>query len=150
MVPEPRPRCEFDADRVKLRLDVTVAGDRVAIPGVVERIMGLVKEFGCAAGSEFEVELAINEAIANAVVHGCGNDPRKQVNVCVACEEEHGILVVVRDPGAGFDPSSIPSPVVGERVFESHGRGIYLINTLMDEVRFEKGGTEIWMRKKRG
>jgi serine/threonine-protein kinase RsbW len=149
MVTEPRPRCDFDADRVKLRLDVTISGDRTAIPGVVERIMLLVRETDCAAGSEFEVELAINEAIANAVVHGCRNDPRKQVRICVACEDEHGMLVVVRDPGTGFDPSTIPSPVMCERVFESHGRGIYLINSLMDEVRFERGGTEIWMRKKK-
>lgn len=142
-------RCDFDADGVQLRLDVTIAGDRTAIPGVLERIMALVRDTGCAEGNEFEVELALNEAIANAVVHGCKNDPGKKVRVCVACEEDRGMLVVVKDPGEGFDPETLPSPVVGERVFETHGRGIYLINRLMDEVRFEKGGTEIWMRKKR-
>ena len=41
----------------------------------------------------------------------------------------------------------MPSPLHGENVFESHGRGIYLINQLMDDVRFEKGGTEIHMKK---
>ncbi len=141
--------CQFDADDIQLRLDVTVAGDREAIPGIVERIMALVRETGCAAGSEFEVELALNEAIANAVVHGCGNDPAKRIRLCVACQAEHGMLVAVRDPGEGFDPSTLPSPIVGERIYESHGRGIFLIHRLMDEVRFERGGTEIRMRKKR-
>ena len=52
---------------------------------------------------------------------------------------------VVRDPGPGFDPAQIPSPVVGQNLFSTGGRGIYLINQLMDEVRFERGGTEIHM-----
>jgi serine/threonine-protein kinase RsbW len=56
------------------------------------------------------------------------------------------MLIVVRDPGPGFDPASIPSPVTGQNLFSTGGRGIFLINQLMDEVRFEKGGTEIRMR----
>jgi anti-sigma regulatory factor (Ser/Thr protein kinase) len=54
---------------------------------------------------------------------------------------------VVRDPGEGFDPTKVPSPIIGDRIYAEHGRGIYLINQLMDEVRFNAGGTEIWMRK---
>jgi serine/threonine-protein kinase RsbW len=101
---------------------------------------------GCAAGKEREVEMALLEALANAVQHGCKNDPSKQVECCVGCDESRGLLIVIRDPGAGFDPASIPSPIVGQNLYASHGRGIYLINQLMDEVRFEKGGTEIHMK----
>ena len=54
---------------------------------------------------------------------------------------------MVRDPGPGFDPKSIPSPIQGREIYETHGRGIYLINLLMDEVRYEKNGAEIVMRK---
>jgi serine/threonine-protein kinase RsbW len=57
------------------------------------------------------------------------------------------MLIVVRDPGAGFDPFAIPDPCNGENVYSNHGRGIYLINQLMDEVKFERNGTEIHMRK---
>jgi serine/threonine-protein kinase RsbW len=57
------------------------------------------------------------------------------------------MLIVVRDPGPGFDPAGIPNPIVGENIYSNHGRGIYLINQLMDEVRFERGGSEIHMRK---
>jgi len=56
--------------------------------------------------------------------------------------------VVVRDPGSGFDPDKIPSPVEGQQLYASSGRGIYLINRLMDDVQIKKGGTEIWMHKK--
>jgi serine/threonine-protein kinase RsbW len=58
------------------------------------------------------------------------------------------LLIVVRDPGPGFDPTSIPSPVNGQNVFRHCGRGIYLIRQLMDEVSFDRGGTEIRMLKR--
>jgi serine/threonine-protein kinase RsbW len=57
------------------------------------------------------------------------------------------MIIVVRDPGTGFDPGAVPSPVVGKNIYANSGRGIFLINQLMDEVRFEKNGTEIWMIK---
>jgi serine/threonine-protein kinase RsbW len=102
---------------------------------------------GCAKGSAFEIETAIREALANAVVHGCKNDASKTVQISVGCDEARGMVIVVRDPGSGFDPRSLPSPIQGQRLYAESGRGIYLINRLMDEVRFRKGGTEIWMRK---
>ena len=140
-------RVEFDSDQLVFRLDVTVSASKSSVSPIVERIMTFARNMGCAAGKENAIELAIQEAIANAVVHGCREDPGKSVKVTVACEEEHGMLIVVRDPGVGFDPNSVPSPLVGENIYASHGRGIYLINQLMDEVRYERGGTEIWMRK---
>ena len=92
--------------------------------------------------------MALLEALANAVEHGCRGDPDKKVEVCVACEDGRGMLIVVRDPGGGFDPGRIPSPVSGDNLFFDHGRGIFLINRLMDEVEYRGGGTEIWMRKR--
>lgn len=144
----PAPRCEFDPASLRPRVDLVVPGDVRAIQPAVAAIMSAVSEMGCAEGKEFEIELAITEALANAVVHGCGKDAGKQARVIVECDPERGILVVVRDPGGGFDPAALPSPVHGERLFARGGRGIYLINRLMDEVRFERGGTEIWMVKK--
>ncbi|MGH9367294.1 MAG: ATP-binding protein [Thermoanaerobaculia bacterium] len=59
----------------------------------------------------------------------------------------YSLLIVVCDPGPGFDPTKLPTPILGRTIFSTGGRGIYLINQLMDEVRFERGGTEIHMRK---
>jgi len=144
---EPMPRCEFDADKVLVRFTSTIKADVAAIQPVVNGVMHIIQEMKCGAGKEFQIELALREALANAIVHGCGNDPSKNVEVCVACDESRGLLIVVRDPGPGFDPASIPSPITGENVFSEHGRGIFLISQLMDEVHFERGGTEIHMRK---
>jgi serine/threonine-protein kinase RsbW len=140
-------QCEFQTQDLLVRLDLTLAGDVKAISPVVDDVMGMVNQMGCAAGRELEVETALREALANAIRHGCAGDTSKMVQCSVSCDQERGMLIVVRDPGPGFDPSQIPSPVQGQRLFSSHGRGIYLINQLMDEVRFERGGTEIHMRK---
>lgn len=137
------------SEELQVRFHRTIPADIEIIDGVVAEVMSLVSQTGCAVDKEFEVEVSLREALANAVLHGCKGDPAKQVTVWVACADSLGVLVVVRDPGEGFDPASIPSPVVGENVFQSHGRGIFLINQLMDEVRFERGGTEIHMFKRR-
>lgn len=142
------PGCEFDAEGLTLRFDAVVAGEAAAIPPVVDGIMTFVDQMGCAGGQEFEIRLAVSEALANAVIHGCKNDPSLQARVCVECDPERGMLIVVRDPGSGFDPSKVPSPIEGEQIFRGGGRGIYLINQLMDEVHFNRGGTEIRMRKR--
>lgn len=140
--------CRFDPDQLLVKLDLTLPGTVEAIQPAVDQIMGVVGTQQCAIGKEFEVEVALLEALANAVKYGCQDDPAKSVEVCVACEEGRGMLIVVRDPGTGFDPAEIPSPVTGENLFFDHGRGIFLINELMDEVEYRGGGTEIWMRKK--
>jgi serine/threonine-protein kinase RsbW len=145
---EPLPKCEFEGEKLLLRLDISGPADVNSVTPVVNWVMEIAREMKCAAGKEFEVEMALREALANAIIHGCKKDTNKMVQFCVACDESRGLLIVIRDPGPGFDPSSIPSPVVGESIHSEHGRGIYLINQLMDEVRFEHGGTEIRMRKR--
>ena len=143
---ETTPKCEFETKKLILRLDATIDGNVDSIRPLVDSIMQMVRAMGCAAGRETEVEIALLEALANAVVHGCKNNPEKKVECCVACDETRGMLIVIRDPGEGFDPKSIPSPVQGQNVFSLHGRGVFLINQLADDVHYEKGGTEIHIR----
>jgi len=149
MSDEPMARCEFESRKLLVRLHFTIRADVKAISPVVGGVMKIVQEMECAEGKEFEIETALREALANAIKHGCQNDFSRMVECCVACDESRGMLIVVRDPGPGFDPASLPSPIHGQNVFAEHGRGIYLINQLMDEVevKLERGGTEIHMRK---
>ena len=141
------PHIDFDSDSLKLRLKMEIPADTAHVDEVVVGIMKMVSAMECACGHEHEIELALQEALANAVVHGAGNDPEKKVELRVACEEEHGMLIIVADPGYGFDPAQVPDPQLAENLYSSHGRGIYLINRLMDHVEFKRGGAEIHMRK---
>ena len=129
------------------KLDVTIPASANAISGVVDGVMQIAREMKCAEGNEYQIELALREALANAIVHGCDNDPNKKVECCVACTESSDIVIVVRDPGQGFALTDVPNPLAGENLHSTHGRGIYLINQLMDEVSFERNGAEIRMRK---
>jgi serine/threonine-protein kinase RsbW len=142
------PHCEFDALTLATQADLTIPGHVEAIEPAVEKIMAAVGEMGCASGKEFEIEIALTEALANAVEHGCEHDPDKNVEIWVGCDHDRGLLIVVRDPGLGFDPKQIPSPIEGEQVYREGGRGIYLINRLMDHVHYDRGGTEIRMLKR--
>jgi serine/threonine-protein kinase RsbW len=141
--------CDFRPEDLHTRVRTRVAGRLDALSPAVEHVMKEVRAMECSAGKEFEIETALREALANAIRHGCGNDATKTVEVCVACDESKGMLIVVRDPGPGFDPAAIPSPTLGLNLYRHHGRGIYLISQLMDEVSFDKGGTEIRMLKRR-
>ena len=142
------PEYDFDPEKLDLRVRVTLAADRKSVDPVVAQVMSSVREMKCADGKEDAIELALQEALANAVVHGAKEDPTKVVECIVACDEQRGILIIVRDPGPGFDPQAIPTCTVGENLYSNHGRGIFLINQLMDEVKFMKNGTEIHMMKR--
>lgn len=134
--------------KLMLELRVTLAADPSVIDPVVQSVMKTVRGLQCLTGKDDAVELALTEALANAVVHGAKADSSKIVECDVLCDREQGIVIVVRDPGTGFAPDKIPDPLDGDNIFSSHGRGIYLINQLMDEVQFLKNGTEIRMVKK--
>jgi serine/threonine-protein kinase RsbW len=144
------PACAFDPERLVLALDLLIASRIEAISPTVSKIMTLIKKTSCAPEHDFGVETALQEALANAVLHGNHLDPGKMVRICCACQKDRGVVIIVKDEGEGFDATKVPSPLVGERIHSEHGRGIYLVNTLMDEVRFERGGREIYMRKGKG
>jgi len=142
------PEHDFDPNHLSLRVRATLAADRKSVDPVVQQVMEAVHEVRCADGKEDAIELALQEALANAIIHGAKEDPTKIVECLVACDDERGVLIIVRDPGTGFDPQAIPACTVGENLYSNHGRGIFLINQLMDEVKFNKNGTEIHMVKR--
>ena len=113
-------------------------------------LMSLVARSGCVPGKEEFVELALREAVSNAILHGNRMDPRKLVHVRCCCDGAKGVFIVVRDQGHGFDPNNIPNPLAVENLDAEHGRGIHLMKLAMDEVSFERGGTEVHIRKKSG
>ncbi len=140
--------CEFIPGTIKLRIDISMAAEVQSISPVVHGIVAIAAQIQTLNGKEMEIETALREALANAITHGCGSDPSKTIYCCVALDDDNGILIVVRDPGNGYDPLKVANPLHGENIYSSHGRGIYLINQLMDEVHVRRNGTEIVMRKR--
>jgi anti-sigma regulatory factor (Ser/Thr protein kinase) len=141
------PRCEFDVDKLRLKLDEVVFSDIKVIDDVVTKIVHLIGETGC--NTELDnIGLALREALANAIIHGNRLNPDKDVRVCVSVQDDCGMLIVVKDSGSGFDLASLPNPVAGQNLLETHGRGVFIINELMSDVHFDfHNGTAIYMHR---
>src|SRR5271168_1365714 len=116
----------------------------------VDWLMSLIAQSTCVPGEEQSVELALREAVSNAILHGNRLEPHKLVHVRCCCEGTKGVFIAVRDQGHGFDPNTVPSPLAVENLLAEHGRGIHLMKLAVDEVSFERGGTEVHIRKKSG
>ena len=140
-------RCQMEKSRLSLRFGETIPATVPALEEVVQDIMALASEMKCGEEHFAEIELALREALANAVIHGNREDPAKKVEVRCFCQPDRGMLLVVEDEGAGFDPKEIPDPTEAERLFETHGRGLFLIRRTMDRVRFSRSGRRVTMVK---
>jgi serine/threonine-protein kinase RsbW len=128
-------------------IETWIPSEVKAISPLMDRLMRLIEGSHCVCGEEPSVELALAEALNNAVVHGNRLHREKLVQVLCRCELGKGIFLVVKDQGQGFDPNAVPDPTAAENINADHGRGIWLMKTVMEEVSFECGGTEVRMRK---
>ncbi|MQA90984.1 MAG: ATP-binding protein [Gemmatimonas sp.] len=93
---------------------------------------------------ELNFRVGVTEALANAVLYGNSNDPAKTVYVKLKIDE-HQVVVCVADEGDGFDPSSVPDPTTPENIHSPGGRGLFLIQHLMDEIHFNERGNSVRM-----
>ena len=114
----------------------------------MDRMISKINAFVTLDGHRDAIDLALREAIVNAVVHGNRLNPDTKVQVECYALPERQILLVVRDEGPGFDPGEIEDPTKPENLERATGRGIFLIQRFMDEVAFGDGGREIRMKKK--
>ncbi|PKP22830.1 MAG: ATP-binding protein [Bacteroidetes bacterium HGW-Bacteroidetes-21] len=88
--------------------------------------------------------VAAVEAVNNAIIHG--NKINEQKNVHVKLEIDNDLLkIYVGDEGEGFDFEKLPDPTLPENIEKPHGRGIFLIKHLADELKFNVTGTELEM-----
>jgi anti-sigma regulatory factor (Ser/Thr protein kinase) len=113
------------------------------IPATIERLRMDPKLQSCIEGRQSAFTVAMQEPLANAIVHGNHREVTRKVYVRYICQPGHALSILIRDEGDGFDPSNISSAKASDI---DHGMGIRLMRASMDEVRFRKGGTEIYMR----
>jgi serine/threonine-protein kinase RsbW len=130
-----------------VELRQTLPSEIAIISPCVEQLMRFIASFRNSDGSETDIEMALGEALANAIVHGNREDPRKLVYVVCRCTTDGEVSFMVQDEGRGFDIAAVLDPTTPENCMLPHGRGIYLMKTLMDEVCFEQGGRIVYMHK---
>jgi anti-sigma regulatory factor (Ser/Thr protein kinase) len=72
----------------------------------------------------------------------------KTVGICAVCDAQSRPLIAVTDQGDGFDPAVLPDPRAAENICSSHGRGVFLMRRLVDDVEFNLGGRQVVLRKR--
>jgi len=132
----------------RLLLSESIPSQTDHIEPLAERFLRRLAGLVTVDGHRDAIDLALREALVNAIVHGNKRDPSKQVRVEGYALPDRQVLVVVRDEGAGFDPGGIADPTKPENLERATGRGIFLIRQFMDEVQFRDAGREIQMKKK--
>lgn len=131
------------------QMNVTVPAVPSSIQTVSEGVTQILSGQGWKEDDIMKVDLALQEALANGIRHGAKNDPSQFIQCVVSTDPTGELVIVVRDPGAGFDPSQVANPLEAENMLKSSGRGVFLINQLMDDVAFADGGREVQMRKRK-
>lgn len=96
----------------------------------------------------YSVVLLTSEAVTNGMEHGNDFDPAKSV-VIEFTVNATSLEVMVEDEGPGFKRADVPSPLSEDHLFDSGGRGLFLLESLADEVRYELGGRRTRVRFKR-
>ena len=131
-----------------LEVDSWMRSEVRAISPLVDRLIRLIEGSQCAPGEEFAVELALREALNNAVVHGNREDPETKVHIRCRCQPGKELSIVVTDQGKGFDFEKTVANSIATDPDSECGRGIPLMKAYMDDVHFKRGGSEVHMRKR--
>ena len=137
-----------DRRSLKLRYRAKIGSTRESIGRITDELLIVAEKAGCDKDELTDLAIALREALANAIIHGNESDPEKRVLIRCYTHEHLGMLVAIRDEGKGFDPDELPDPTHAERIHLHHGRGVYMMRELMDQVMHRKGGREIVLYKR--
>ena len=133
-----------------VELRQTLSSRVAAISPFVDRLVRFIDQLSPspdACESVGDIEVALREALANAIVHGNHEIPTKYVYVVCRCSMDGEVSISVRDEGEGFDSAALQDPTISANCLRTNGRGVYLMKALMDEVSFEENGNVVSMRK---
>jgi len=136
---------------------VTVQTTEIKVPSRIEAVgevaaavAAIVTRAGIDEDGAFEIDMAIREAVTNAVLHGNQQDESKFVEVIVTSSPA-ALEIKVHDQGSGFNPEKVPDPTKDENLLKTSGRGIFFMRNFMDEVDWvirPEGGTTVRMVKR--
>ena len=129
-------------------LDVGSRFENIELVQVVLR--DSLERLGVDEDTRHWVDVAVREAVANAIKHGNAQDPGKQVHVDLFREGDE-VVIRVEDEGIGFDPAQLQNPLAPENLLKPNGRGIFYMKSFMDDIHYGPrpgGGTIVTLRKK--
>ena len=119
-----------------------------AVVGVCEQIMSKLRDNCFSKDDIFAIHLTLEEAFLNAVRHGNKMDPTKKVQIDYSVGVDK-VEISITDQGNGFEPEAVADPRFGVGLFKPGGRGLHLMNSYMDVVKFNEQGNSVYMARYR-
>jgi len=136
--------------RGMVRLDFLIPSDLAYVLGINYLISLLLKEFSFPpADRRINIPLACDEALTNAIIHGNQSDARKKVSLHIYVSSSR-FKIKIKDQGEGFNVGEVVDPTKGQAVMRSSGRGIYLMQSIMDTVAYSESGSSVELEKING
>ncbi len=89
-----------------------------------------------------KILVATVEAVNNAIIHGNKSDKTKKIDIWISTDTGN-VRIRVKDEGPGFEYNNVPDPTAPENIENIHGRGVFLMRKLSDEIKFLKNGSEV-------
>ena len=132
-----------------------IKGNRITIPSNQEFlsdvdmfIEGILRGYGADESIIADIAISVSELVNNAISHGNAQSDSKQVVVEID-KNSNLVTISVMDEGAGFNPNTLDDPLAEENLLKEVGRGIFIVNSLMDSVDINPSprGTKITMTK---
>jgi anti-sigma regulatory factor (Ser/Thr protein kinase) len=136
-------------------LELWLPADPQAVPAARHQVSQICLRSGISEDDCFALDVALGEALANAVVHGgvqsCEQPQEDHVRLCVWNFHDR-LILEVHDKGPGFDPPLPPYAMPLADAQETHGRGLPLMQMLTDALIVcrgdaEQGGASIYLVK---
>ncbi|MDR1052679.1 MAG: ATP-binding protein [Planctomycetaceae bacterium] len=124
------------------------ASDMAIAHELIKQVMEQIETAEWSTKEKFAIEMALEEALANAVEHGNEKDPNKKVHF--ACNLNDDLISVrIEDEGPGFDPDAVPDPTDIEHIMDATGRGVLLIRNFVTRAKWNEKGNIIEFEKER-
>ena len=123
---------------------ITIPSGYAASREVQSKIIDDIEKRGFHEQAVFAIRLALEEAMRNAIKHGNRNDPKKKVHIEATVSQSQA-RIVIEDEGRGFRRNAVPDPTLPKNLEKCSGRGILLIESYMNEVKWSRGGRRVEM-----
>jgi len=130
----------------QIRQSVVVPGTASAVRRICKQILSKARTYKYSRNDIFAIHLALEEAFINAIKHGNKMDPSKEVKIEYFVTADK-VDISIMDQGRGFNADNIPDPRVGDNIYKTSGRGLFLMRSYMNVVEFNKAGNCVHMVK---
>ncbi len=128
--------------------EMVISSELKHLPHIEDLSRHITKRMGFNEEQETNLAIALTEVVNNAITHGNKSDPQKKVTIHINYKANE-VIISIMDEGEGFDPSQLPNPTHAQNIWREHGRGIFLIRNLIDEVDIQPSpnGTRVILKE---